>query len=101
MPVQATAPIDRYRYCRLHQKDVQAASARLTSAAKPWILAPKRFSPDSEEYLAAQRNYDAALAGLERLLPPEIRNGMDLLPTAVQAYSRCDRRELEQAGGPG
>ncbi len=85
----------------MHQKDVQAASARLTSAAKPWLLAPKRFSPDSEEYRSAQRNYDAALAGLERLLPPEIRNGMDLLPTAVQAYSRCDRRELERASGPG
>ena len=48
------APIDRYSYCRIHQNEVLAASARLTSAAKPWILAPKRFSPDSREYLAAK-----------------------------------------------
>ncbi|MDM7954467.1 MAG: hypothetical protein QUV07_14795 [Cyanobium sp. CZS 25K] len=40
------------------------------------------------------------MAELERLLPLEIRNGMDLLPTAVEAYSRCDRHVLEGTAGP-
>ncbi len=99
-PAPPASPIDRYGYCRIHQNEVVAASARLTSAAKPWILAPKRFSPDSREYLAAKTEYEAAVAELERLLPPEVRNGMDLLPTATRAFSRCDRRELEGMGGP-
>jgi hypothetical protein len=98
--VPAAPPIDRYSYCRIHQDQVLAASARLNSAAKPWILAPKRFSPGSREYLAAKTEYEAAVAELERLLPPEVRNGMDLLPTATRAFSRCDRRELEGMGGP-
>jgi hypothetical protein len=93
------APIDRYSYCRIHEDEVRAASARLTRAAKPWILAPKRFSPDSREYQAARREYRAAVAELERLLPPEIRNGMDLLPTATNAFSHCDRQELEGGAG--
>jgi hypothetical protein len=99
-PPAATAPIDRYRYCRVHQEDVQAASARLTNAAKPWMVAQKRYAPGSEEFRAAQQDYDAAVAELERLLPPEIRNGMDLLPTAAEAYSRCDRHVLEGTPGP-
>ncbi|MEA5442353.1 hypothetical protein [Cyanobium gracile] len=96
----AAAPIDRYRYCRLHQDDVRAASARLTNAAKPLMEASRRYAPESEEVRAAQQTYDAALAELERLLPPEIRNGMDLMPTAVEAYSRCDRHVLEGTAGP-
>jgi hypothetical protein len=96
----APAPIDRYRYCRVHQEDVQAASARLTNAAKPWMVAQKRHAPGSEEFRDAQLAYDAAVAELERLLPPEIRNGMDLLPTAVEAYSRCDRKVIEGTAGP-
>jgi hypothetical protein len=96
----AAAPIDRYRYCRVHQEDVQAASARLTNAAKPLMVASRRYAPGSEELRAAQQAYDAALAELERLLPPEIRNGMDLLPTAAEAYSRCDRHVLEGTPGP-
>jgi hypothetical protein len=96
----AAAPIDRYRYCRVHQEDVQAASARLTNAAKPLMVASKRYAPGSEELRAAQQAYDAAVAELERLLPPEIRNGMDLLPTAAEAYSRCDRHVIEGASGP-
>lgn len=96
----APAPIDRYRYCRVHQEDVQAASARLTNAAKPWMVAQKRHAPGSEEYRDAQQAYDAAVAELERLLPPEIRNGMDLLPTAAEAYSRCDRQVIEGTSGP-
>jgi hypothetical protein len=100
-PAPALAGIDRYSYCREHQKDVQSAVARLTNASKPWILAPKRYSPDSQEYLSAQREYQAAVAELERLLPAEIRNGMDLLPTAARAFSRCDREELERVSGPG
>ncbi len=96
----AAAPIDRYRYCRVHQEDVQAASARLTNAAKPLMVASRRYAPGSEELRAAQQAYDAALAELERLLPPEIRNGMDLLPTAAEAYSRCDRQVLERTPGP-
>ncbi|KEF41332.1 MAG: hypothetical protein ER33_11835 [Cyanobium sp. CACIAM 14] len=91
--------IDRYFYCRVHQDEVQAASARLANAAKPWILAAKRYSPQSEEYLAIRREYETAVADLERLLPPQIRNGMDLLPTAAKAFSRCDREELETAAG--
>ncbi|MCT0207755.1 hypothetical protein [Synechococcus sp. CS-1332] len=96
----AAAPIDRYRYCRVHQDDVRAASARLTNAAKPLMLASKRYAPESEEVRAAQQAYDAALAELERLLPPEIRNGMDLLPTAAEAYGRCDREVIERTPGP-
>ena len=96
----APAPIDRYRYCRVHQEDVQAASARLTNAAKPWMVAQRHQAPGSEAYREAQQAYDAAVAELERLLPPEIRNGMDLLPTAVEAYSRCDRQVLEGTSGP-
>ena len=96
----APAPIDRYRYCRVHQEDVQAASARLTNAAKPWMVAQKNHAPGSEVYRDAQQAYDAAVAELERLLPPEIRNGMDLLPTAAEAYSRCDRQVLEGTSGP-
>ncbi len=96
----AAAPIDRYRYCRVHQEDVQAAAARLTNAAKPLMVASKRYAPGSEELRAAQQAYDGALAELERLLPPEIRNGMDLLPTAAEAYSRCDRHVLEGTAGP-
>ncbi|WP_094586141.1 hypothetical protein [Synechococcus sp. BO 8801] len=96
----APAPIDRYRYCRVHQEDVQAASARLTNAAKPWMVAQKHHAPGSEEYREAQQAYDAAVAELERLLPPEIRNGMDLLPTAAKAYSRCDRQVIEGTSGP-
>lgn len=96
----APAPIDRYRYCRVHQEDVQAASARLTNAAKPWMVAQKHHAPGSEAYRDAQQAYDAAVAELERLLPPEIRNGMDLLPTAAEAYSRCDRQVLEGTAGP-
>jgi hypothetical protein len=92
--------IDRYRYCRVHQADVQAATARLTNAAKPWMVAAKRYAPESEEFRAAQQAYDAAVAELERLLPPEIRNGMDLLPTAAAAYSRCDRPVIEQTPAP-
>jgi hypothetical protein len=84
----------------VHQADVQAASARLTNAAKPWMVAAKRYAPESEEFRAAQQAYDAAVAELERLLPPEIRNGMDLLPTAAEAYSRCDRQVIEQTPGP-
>ncbi len=99
-PAPAPTPIDRYRYCRVHQDDVQAASARLTNAAKPWMVAQKRHTPASKEYRAAQEAYDAAVAELERLLPPEIRNGMDLLPTAAEAYSRCDRHVLEGTPGP-
>ena len=99
-PPAAPAPIDRYRYCRVHQEDVQAAAARLTNAAKPWMVAQKQYAPGSEEYRAAQQAYDAAVAELERLLPPEIRNGMDLLPNAAQAYSRCDRQVLEGTAGP-
>ncbi len=99
-PPPAPAPIDRYRYCLVHQEDVQAAAARLTNAAKPWMVAQKQDAPGSEEYRAAQQAYDAAVAELERLLPPEIRNGMDLLPTAAQAYSRCDRKVLEGTAGP-
>jgi hypothetical protein len=96
----APAPIDRYRYCRVHQEHVRAAAARLTSAAKPWMVAQKQYAPGSEAYLDAQQAYDAAVAELERLLPPEIRNGMDLLPTAAEAYSRCDRQVLEGTSGP-
>ncbi len=96
----APAPIDRYRYCRVHQEDVKAASARLTNAAKPWMVAQKRHAPGSEAYRDAQRAYDAAVAELERLLPPEIRNGMDLLPTAAEAYSRCNRQVIEGSSGP-
>jgi hypothetical protein len=96
----AAAPIDRYRYCRVHQEDVQAASARLTNAAKPLMLASKSYALGSEELRAAQQAYDTALAELERLLPPQIRNGMDLLPTAAEAYSRCDRHVLEGTPGP-
>ncbi|MBM5822924.1 MAG: hypothetical protein FJ082_10890 [Cyanobacteria bacterium K_Offshore_surface_m2_011] len=96
----AHAPIDRYRYCRVHQEDVQAASARLTNAAKPWMVAQKHHAPGSEAYREAQQAYDAAVAELERLLPPEIRNGMDLLPTAAEAYSRCDRQVIEGTAGP-
>lgn len=96
----APAPIDRYRYCRVHQEDVQAASARLTNAAKPWMVAQKHHAPGSEVYRDAQQAYDAAVAELERLLPPEIRNGMDLLPTAAEAYSRCDRQVIEGTSGP-
>ncbi len=96
----APAPIDRYRYCRVHQEDVQAASAKLTNAAKPWMVAQKHHAPGSEAYREAQQAYDAAVAELERLLPPEIRNGMDLLPTAAEAYSRCDRQVLEGTSGP-
>ena len=104
-PVVVAAPppavaIDRYRYCRVHQEDVQAASARLTNAAKPWMVAAKRYAPESEEFRAAQQAYDAAVAELERLLQPEIRNGMDLLPTAAAAYSRCDRQVIEQTPAP-
>ena len=77
-----------------------AASARLTNAAKPLLLASKRYAPDSEEVRSAQQAHDAAVAELEQLLPPEIRNGMDLLPTAVEAYSRCDRQVLERTPGP-
>jgi hypothetical protein len=102
-PAQAPAPaadaIDRYLYCLAHRSEVQAASSGFTSAAKPWILAPKRYSPSSREYQAAKREYEAAVAELERLLPPEIRNGMDLLPTATRAFSRCDRQELEGPAG--
>ncbi len=94
------APIDRYRYCRVHQDDVRAASARLTNAAKPLMVASKLYAPDTEEVRAAQQAYDAALAELERLLPPEIRNGMDLMPTAAEAYSHCDRQVLERTPGP-
>ncbi|MCP9935020.1 hypothetical protein KBZ08_13985 [Cyanobium sp. Candia 9D4] len=96
----APAPIDRYRYCRVHQEEVQAASARLTNAAKPWMVAQKHSDHGSEAYRDAQQGYDAAVAELERLLPPEIRNGMDLLPTATEAYSRCDRQVLEGTSGP-
>lgn len=96
----AAAPIDRYRYCWVHQGDVQEASSRLTNAAKPLMVAAKRFAPESEEVRAAQQAYDAAVAELERLLPPEIRNGMDLLPTAAKAYSRCDRQVIERTPGP-
>ena len=104
-PVVVAAPppavaIDRYRYCRVHQEDVQAASARLTNAAKPWMVAAKRYAPESEEFRAAKQAYDAAVAELERLLPPEIRNGMDLMPTAAAAYSRCDRQVIEQTPAP-
>ncbi len=99
-PAPTPAPIDRYRYCRVHQDDVQAASARLSNAAKPWMVAQKHHTPASKEYRAAQEAYDAAVAELERLLPPEIRNGMDLLPTAAEAYSRCDRHVLEGTPGP-
>lgn len=99
-PPPAAAPIDRYLYCRVHQEKVLAASARLTNAAKPLLLASKRYAPDSEEVRSAQQAHDAAVAELEQLLPPEIRNGMDLLPTAVEAYSRCDRQVLERTPGP-
>ena len=99
-PAAAPAPIDRYRYCRVHQEDVKAASARLTNAAKPWMVAQKHHAPGSEAYIEAQQAYDAAVAELERLLPPEIRNGMDLLPTAAEAYSRCDRQVIEGTAGP-
>lgn len=99
-PPPAAAPIDRYRYCRLHQEKVLAASARLTNAAKPLMLASRRYAPGSEEVRAARQSYDAAVAELEQLLPPEIRNGMDLLPTAVEAYSRCDRQVLERTPAP-
>ncbi|MCP9860833.1 MULTISPECIES: hypothetical protein [unclassified Cyanobium] len=99
-PPPAAAPIDRYLYCRVHQEKVLAASARLTNATKPLLLASKRYAPDSEEVRAAQQAYNAAVAELEQLLPPEIRNGMDLLPTAVEAYSRCDRQVLERTPGP-
>jgi Fe-S cluster assembly ATP-binding protein len=51
----AVAPIDRYRYCRVHQEDVQAASARLTNAAKPLMVASRRYAPGSEELRAAQQ----------------------------------------------
>lgn len=94
------APIDRYRYCLLHQDDVRSASARLTNAAKPLMVASKRYAPGSEAVRTAQQTYDAALAELERLLPPEIRNGMDLMPTAAQAFSLCDRQVLERTPGP-
>ncbi len=94
------APIDRYRYCLLHQDDVQAASARLTNVAKPLMVASKSYAPESEEFREAQQAYDAALAELERLLPPEIRNGMDLMPTAAEAYSLCDRQVIERTPGP-
>ncbi len=93
-PAQAPG-FNRYLYCRVHQDDVIEAAARYTSVSKPWLLASKRLSPSSEEYLTAQRNYNAALAELEELLPPQVRNGMDLLPTAVNVFSRCDREELE------
>jgi hypothetical protein len=94
------APIDRYRYCRVHQDDVLAASARLSNAAKPVMLASKRYARESEEVRDAQQAYDAAVAELERLLPPKIRQGMDLLPTAAEAYSRCDRQVIERSPGP-
>ncbi len=94
----APAPgFNRYLYCRVQQDDVKEAAARFTNASKPWMVASARLSPTSEAYLTAQRNYNAAVAELEALLPPEVRNGMDLLPTAVDAFSRCDREELEGA----
>ncbi len=94
-PATPAPGFNRYLYCRVHQDDVIEAAARYTSVSKPWLLASERLSPTSEAYLTAQRDYNAALAELEELLPPQVRNGMDLLPTAVDVFSRCDRKELE------
>jgi hypothetical protein len=58
------------------------------------MVAPSRYAPDSYDYREAKRNYEMALARLDRLLPPEVRQGMDLIPQAVQAFSRCDKDEL-------
>jgi hypothetical protein len=73
---------------------VVAAAAELTSASKLWAVAPSRFAPDSYDYREAKRNFEQALANLETLLPPEVRRGMDLLPQALPAFTRCNRDEL-------
>jgi hypothetical protein len=93
-PAPAAPTVDRYAYCVLHRDKVVAASAELTSTSKLWVMAPSRYAPGSLDYRLAQRNYEQAIARLEALLPPEIRQGMDLVPQAVEAFSRCDRAEL-------
>jgi hypothetical protein len=93
-PQATPAPVNRYAYCVLHREDVIATASDLTSASKLWMVAPSRYAHDSYGYREAKRNYELALAKLDRLLPPEVRQGMDLIPQAVQAFSRCDKDEL-------
>ena len=93
-PPDAGTLINRYAYCVLHKDKVIAASSDLTSASKLWLVAPSRYAPDSYDFREAKRNYVLALARLERLLPPDVRQGMDLIPQAVQAFSRCNIQEL-------
>ena len=85
-------PEARYAYCRMHMQDVvhaEAVRARLLPAR---TSAYKDPNLSDTERAAIVQAYAAAEAQLASLIPKPYRGSMELIPTAVSAFSTCDSK---------
>lgn len=88
------SPSDRLTHCRLVQQQVIRTEQARRQALNPVMELSKRYGANSPEAQQANAIYQQSVAELERLIPPEMRQDQPLLPSGVNLFMRCDRREL-------
>lgn len=88
------SPSDRLTHCLLVQEQVIRGEQARQQAIGPVMELSKRYGVSSPQAQQANAVYQEAVAELGRLIPAEMRHGDALLPTSVNLFMRCDRRQL-------
>lgn len=78
------------------QDSVIAAEQRRLQVQPRWMVAASRYAPTDKEYAEAKQEFDKAIAELGRLIPADIRDGLPLIPDAVQKFRTCNRADFAQ-----
>lgn len=92
--LKVESPGSRYVYCTTHRLAVKAANDRVSSVLGPWMYANTNHKPGDADYEKAKADYEQAYAKLDQLIPPEMRNGLPLLPDAAFQFSTCNKDDF-------
>ena len=86
----APSQASRLFYCRVHQNEIINAERERFRLLAGRIRAYRDENLTEAEKDRLISDYNLAENKLEQLIPPEYRQGQQLIPTAVDIFSRCD-----------
>ena len=91
---------ERMVHCRLHQQEIVSAERDRQRALGPVMEITRLHGVNSPEAETANAAYQEHVAELERLIPPSMRRGRNLIPDSVRTFSRCDPTDFAQDSRP-